>query len=267
MQKRHNKEFNIFSMSILDLFASAMGAFLIIMIILIPYYLKAGDAEKLVVKLRAENAGITQQLEQTQQQLQQCTTARNQCEERGTQLQEELNRCTTERRQCEQERTQMQQQLDRTTQCEKQLARLQGELENCHEKLAHTFLAVVLKWPTKNHDVDLHVVDTDRNEFYFSKHNRTRSDFPASNAELSVDTTNGPGIEIWENSYAKPGLYSIYANLYNRHDNTSNPLVKSNLYYRDGALPLRDVTLTTLGNKVLIAVVEVKRGGEVLVRR
>jgi len=222
MQKRQNKEFNIFSMSILDLFASAMGAFLIIMIILIPYYLNAGDAEKLVVKLRAENARLTQQLKQQQ---------------------------------------------ERTTQCERQLASLQGELENCHEKLAHTFLAVVLKWTTKHQDIDLHVVDTDRNEFYFSKHNRTRSDFPRSNAELSVDTIKGPGIEIWENPQAKTGIYRIYANLYSQHGNTANPLVKSNLYYRDGALPLRDVTLTTVGNKVLIAVVEVKSGGEVVVIR
>jgi len=74
------------------------------LVILLPYYLKAGDAEKLVVKLRAENAQLTQQLEQIQQQLQ------------------DANQCKT------------------------QLASLQGELENCHEKLAHTFLAVVLKW-------------------------------------------------------------------------------------------------------------------------
>jgi cell division protein FtsB len=221
MQKRHNKEFNIFSMSILDLFASAMGAFLIIMLILIPYYLNAGDAEKLVVKLRAENAKLTQQLKQQQ---------------------------------------------ERTIQCERQLARLQGELEDCHEKLAHTFLAVALKWATPKHDVDLHVVDTDRNEFYYDKHNRTRSDFPSSNAELSVDTTRGPGIEIWENPRAKTGIYRIYVNLYSQHGNTANPLVKTNLYYRDGALPLRDVTLTRVGNKVLIAIVEVKRGGEVVVR-
>lgn len=224
MQKRHNKEFNIFSMSILDLFASAMAAFLIIMVILLPYYLKAGDAEKLVVKLRAENAQLTQQLEQTQQHL------------------EDVNQCKT------------------------QLASLQGELENCREKLAHTFLAVVLKWATSNQDVDLHVVDTDGNEFFYSKHNRSRSDFPSSNSELSVDTTKGPGIEIWENPHAKNGIYKIYANLYSRHGNTDNPLVKTNLYYRDGALPLPDVTLTTEGDKVLIAIVEVKTGGEVVVR-
>ena len=194
-------------MSILDLFASAMGAFLIIMIILIPYYLKAGDAEKLVVKLRAEKAELTQQV-----------------------------------------------------------AVLQGELEICHEKLAHTFLAVVLKWTTKSQDVDLHVVDTDRNEFFFRRHNRNQAHFPGSNAELSVDTINGPGIEIWENPQAKPGLYEIYANLFSQHGNPANPLVETNLYFRDGALPLRDVTLTNVGNKVLIAIVEVKTGGEVVVR-
>jgi hypothetical protein len=265
MQKR-NREFNIFSMSILDLLASAMGAFLIIMIILIPYYLKAGEAEKLVVELRAKNAGLTQQLEQTRKQLQQCTTARNQCEQQRAQIQGELNRCTTQRHQCEQERSQMQRQLEQASQCEEQLASLQGELESCQEKLAHTFLAVVLKWATADHDVDLHVVDTNGNEFYFGRHNRTRSDFSNSNAELSVDTTSGPGIEIWENPHAKPGNYKIYANLYARNGNSANPLVTTNLYYRDGSLSLPDMTLTREGNKISIATVEVKRNGEVIVR-
>jgi len=38
--KRKNREINIFSMSALDLFASALGAFILIMLILMPYYLK-----------------------------------------------------------------------------------------------------------------------------------------------------------------------------------------------------------------------------------
>lgn len=38
--KRRSKELNIFSMSALDLFASAMGAFILITLILMPYYLK-----------------------------------------------------------------------------------------------------------------------------------------------------------------------------------------------------------------------------------
>lgn len=39
--KRKNREINIFSMSALDLFASAMGAFILLMLVLLPYYLKS----------------------------------------------------------------------------------------------------------------------------------------------------------------------------------------------------------------------------------
>lgn len=38
--KRRDRELNIFSMSALDLFASAMGAFVLITLVLLPYYLK-----------------------------------------------------------------------------------------------------------------------------------------------------------------------------------------------------------------------------------
>ena len=41
--KRRSRELVIFSMSALDLFASALGAFILVTIILLPYYLKHDD--------------------------------------------------------------------------------------------------------------------------------------------------------------------------------------------------------------------------------
>ncbi len=38
--RRPSRELNIFSLSALDLFASAMGAFILITVVLFPYYLK-----------------------------------------------------------------------------------------------------------------------------------------------------------------------------------------------------------------------------------
>jgi uncharacterized protein YfaP (DUF2135 family) len=201
MKRRLNRDINIFSISALDLFASAMGAFILLTVILFPYYQKHADFEKQLSELRS-------QLAQTQQQLQ-----------------------------------------------------------KCHDRLSYTFLSVVLKWETQNQDVDLHVIDTEGHEFYYQQHNRGRAEFPAVDAELSVDTIKGPGVEIWENSRAKPGIYKIYANLYSRHHNSENPVVKSNLYYRDGAKKLPDLTLTQEGpnQKKLIAVVEVNSEGEVVI--
>ena len=40
--KKLNREINVFSMSALDLFASALGAFILIVVVLMPYYLKSG---------------------------------------------------------------------------------------------------------------------------------------------------------------------------------------------------------------------------------
>ena len=46
--KKSNRELNIFSMSTLDLFASAMGAFILITLVLFPYVLNTGDSEEQV---------------------------------------------------------------------------------------------------------------------------------------------------------------------------------------------------------------------------
>jgi uncharacterized protein YoxC len=254
--KRLKREINIFSMSALDLFASAMGSFILLTVILFPYYLKNADIVERMSALR-------QQLEKTQQQLQTCSNERQQC-------QQQLQTCSNERQQCQQQRAQLQQDLQN---CQAQKGNLQGEinslkqdLKNCQQKLRQTFLAVVMKWETQKQDVDLHVIDPNNNEFYYQKHNRNHAHFPNANAELSVDTTKGPGIEIWENPLAKQGIYKIYANLYARKGNTENPVVKTTIYYRDGSKKLPNITLIEKANKKLIATIEVNAEGDVVVR-
>lgn len=69
MRKRKSREINIFSISTLDLFASAMGVFLLIAIVALPYYLKVdpepvddvGKLQKMVEKLEAENRHLRDQ--------------------------------------------------------------------------------------------------------------------------------------------------------------------------------------------------------------
>lgn len=55
--RRPSRQLNIFSMSAIDLFASAMGAFVIIAVILFPYYLKRGESPE-------DNSRLIQKLEQ-----------------------------------------------------------------------------------------------------------------------------------------------------------------------------------------------------------
>jgi len=54
MLRGKSKEVNIFSMSALDLFASAMGAFILVTIILFPYYMKNSEALRQVEQARDE---------------------------------------------------------------------------------------------------------------------------------------------------------------------------------------------------------------------
>ena len=52
--KKSNREINIFSMSTLDLFASAMGAFILITLVLFPYVLNTGKSEDREAQVKAQ---------------------------------------------------------------------------------------------------------------------------------------------------------------------------------------------------------------------
>ena len=53
--KRRNRDINIFNLSMLDVISGAMGAFLIIMVILLPYY-KKGFVSKICGRVAAQEA-------------------------------------------------------------------------------------------------------------------------------------------------------------------------------------------------------------------
>lgn len=65
--KKKNRQVNIFSISTLDLFASAMGVFLVIAVISLPYYLKSNKKiEKEFKILKKQNEQISKKLAQAQ---------------------------------------------------------------------------------------------------------------------------------------------------------------------------------------------------------
>lgn len=52
--KRRSREINVFSISALDLFASALGAFILIMVVLLPYFPNTGDSAERVAEVQEE---------------------------------------------------------------------------------------------------------------------------------------------------------------------------------------------------------------------
>lgn len=78
--KNRNREINIFSMSALDLFASALGAFILISMVLMPYFLRVDPEE--INRLKRGLAETRQQLQKAQ-----AEAARQQRKARGLEAQ------------------------------------------------------------------------------------------------------------------------------------------------------------------------------------
>ncbi len=81
--KRRGREVNIFSMSALDLFASALGAFILIAVVLFPYFPNIGTSPENIAALRAR-------LNEAREQLQASQSALAQARQEAEDLKQEL---------------------------------------------------------------------------------------------------------------------------------------------------------------------------------
>ncbi len=85
--KPRNREINIFNLSMMDVISGALGAFLIIVIILFPYY------KKETIDYRKQNLELKQKLEEKEADLQKAEEALNKSESEKQQMQEALTDC------------------------------------------------------------------------------------------------------------------------------------------------------------------------------
>lgn len=236
--KRRNREINIFNLSMLDVISGAMGAFLIIMVILLPYYKKESiDYQKELKQARAA--------EDTARQAAQSAQAAQRAAEASQQVAEESLRATeTAMRAAQAEADQNRQRADAATQ-----------------QLAKTFLLVHIQWGTKYQDVDLRVVDPSGTEFSYE-----HKTYPGKPGELSVDSQYGPGNEVWSNPSAAAGDYRVFAELYNLHGENDTPTVTGSVIHRDGSSALPPARLSVKQQKYLVATVTVGADGRVSIR-
>ena len=235
--KFRNREINVFSMSALDLFASALGAFILISVVLLPYFLRLNHEE----------------LERLRSALEQAQAAEAAAQANLEQAQRALMECREREASCQSALASARQGAEGLQSC-------QAELNACEEKLRKTFLAVVIQWATRDHDVDLHIFDPAGEEFSYE--NKT---IPGRPGELSADTRKGPGVEIWEVSVAQPGKYRVNYNFFDNHGNRRAAVVKGGVYHRDGYHRFRERSLTRQGraNMVLVSEITVNDDGSV----
>jgi hypothetical protein len=230
MRKR-KRHIEIFSVSALDLFASALGAFILVSIILFPYYLKDQAATE---QLETAKANLVQRQTDDQAQL----DAKNQ----AIQV--------------------LQSKLDAEA---SSVATLRAQLDEARAAIGEPFLLVGIRWATAGADIDLHVTDPAGHEFYWFKNNAGRRDYPSSPAELSYDMTNGPAVELWQDAQALPGLYRVDY-VANALPNGQTVEVFGTVFDRNGRHDLPARILRSTKERVRGGVISVEADGHVALR-
>ena len=232
--RQRNREINVFSVSALDLFASALGAFILMSVIFMVFFsMTARESEA-----SGEPAEALAQCE-TKLRDSVDASALAMCVE---QLEDSVDASALAR--CEAN-------LDRAS-------AMTEELEACQRALRRTFVLVIASWSTRD-DVDLHVVDSRGREFYFR--NRTHSGTPAA---LEEDNTRGPGNEVWLHPSADPGRYRVCYKLF---DGTPSPVVRGSVLWQEGKIELPNVGLTQDNQVRLVVEVVIEDDGRVAVDR
>ena len=218
----------------MDVFASALGAFLILSVFLFPSYQKHILLEKIQKDIEA--------------------TA-----ERIADLGDQLSKAElVNERQVEE--------LVELENAGNELAACEEETDMCRAALKETFIVFGVEWKERC-DIDIYVKDPDGHMFDYSSHNRDGTDFPNTEAQLSLDMLDGPGLEIWQNPNAAPGLYEM--SLSPRDcggavDSGADPAVEISTWLLDrshGKSDLQRTAIPASGGRHKIAVVRVGSDG------
>ena len=270
-----SKEINVFNMSALDLFASALGAFILITLVLFPYFPNTGDSQERVDEVKAQLAQTEAQLEQTSAELEQTSSELEQLraqqrpglEQELQAVREQLSACQAQREEAQAALNACQAQLRETEAadsalgaCENQNRQMQQELQSCAQQLRKKFVLVVISWST-NDDVDLHIIDPAGREYYYEKKFHS-----GSRAKLEEDNTRGPGNEIWLHPAAEPGRYRVYFKYY---DGSGRDVrVRGAVLTPRGRTELPGTVLRRVGEKPWVATIDVDEEGnaEVIAR-
>jgi hypothetical protein len=227
MMRRRKGELTVFSIATLDVFASAMGVFMLIAVVLFPYYMKNVDAIAARDTARAQMAAARAASAEAQAAAAAAIVA-------AQSAQDDVQRANRE------------------------AAELERRARAAESQLRQTFLLVLINWDTTD-DVDLHLRDPSGAWFSWE-----RPRIPGRPGELSEDVLRGPGNEVWQVDSASPGRYFICVNRF--HSRTTGGVrVRGNVYHQDGRIALNEVTLTRGGTSrtLPMAVIVVDDDGKV----
>jgi hypothetical protein len=264
--RRKNREINIFSISMMDVLASALGVFILIAVVLFPYYMK--NAVAVQARHQAEA--------QARAQAERAEEAEAQARAQGKRAEEAEAHARAQVRRAKDAESQARTQAGRAEDAERKRqeaeadAKEQARQADRLRRETHLQVAITWAWPksgdrdieTKD-DVDLFLVDPAGNLFDYR--NRIRPGVPGA---FLVDSMHTPGGEIWSAERADPGIYTVCI-VRQRVDRHQSLPVKGLVAYRDGRIALPDMNLDSSieGRHMPMAAIQVSDDGEVTVHQ
>ena len=222
------KEINVFSVSFLDLLSGALGAVLILFIIIPKMTTEQQTAIEELERLQVEAVQLEELLEQARNSIP--VALYEQIEAQMEAMRQTIDELTGEVQQLQQrvsqverENVQLREQLRETeqqlAQTQQQLAEAQRQLEQRQQQQGRggkifgidAKLGVVCQW-TENVDVDLYVKNLTTQEICFF--NKRVTTFGTLNEDITSRAAGDDRYEFFYQQQIVPGRYSIWVNIY-----------------------------------------------------
>jgi multidrug efflux pump subunit AcrA (membrane-fusion protein) len=261
-------------MSFLDLLSGALGAVLILFIIIPKMTAEQQNAleqiEQLDVQIeelnslieQARNSIPTELFEQIQSQLAELQQTIDDLDRQVQQMQQRIDNLENENRQLREELAETQRQLQ---QAQQQLAQQQAQNRNIADgKIFGTNakLGIICMWP-ENIDVDLYVKNLATDEICYHGKKNTRFGNLMEDV-ISRESNDDDRYEVFYQSQIVPGRYLVYVNIYHNASlaNATSATIDGYAVMFPGTanqqkLPFRQIRLTTPGQNVTIGTLEV----------
>ena len=145
--KLRGREINIFSMSALDLFASGMGAFIVLAVMALPFFPNTGDSEERIENVKAALEEARRDRDEARRQRDQAEHQRNMAERRHlevTELTRQRNEAEHQRNEAQRKLDEAQRQLQQARRQHDEAKRKVGDLEKTLVKVRIPDLDVVI---------------------------------------------------------------------------------------------------------------------------
>ena len=260
------REINIFNLSMMDVISGAMGAFLIIMVILMRYYKEDAD-------LTAQRTAAEQQFDQIQQQIDEAIRQLQETTDLDVaallrKLEEMKRQLTDARRDVTRLTNDLQAARNRARQLETQNEELQRENEILKQRVEFNEPFVVqADWKsTVPVDVDVHIesdIQSDKNEILAFD---PRIEWlPIFRGDLRADAGSTDGPDIWVlNGTRRGATYRIFVYIHSVPPGLSEATVDTLFVNRFLKQPFGAVTLTPERNWQLVGLLRTEESGRTI---